>query len=87
MISFCKIFYVSFIELLVLLYSLYRYFMGSDPERFRRCAGTGTATVTGNMRMCIRLAVTPLVGVWIEIEEHAITIGAGQCHSPCGSVD
>ena len=32
MISFYKIFYVSFIELLVLLYFLYRYFMGSDPE-------------------------------------------------------
>ena len=32
MISFCKIFYVSFIELLVLLYFLYRYFMGSDPN-------------------------------------------------------
>ena len=32
MISFCKIFYVSFIELLVLLHSLYRYFMGSDPN-------------------------------------------------------
>ena len=32
MISFCKIFYVSFIEFLVLLYFLYRYFMGSDPN-------------------------------------------------------
>ena len=32
MISFCKIFYVSFIELLVLLYFLYRYFIGSDPR-------------------------------------------------------
>ena len=32
MIGFCKIFYVSFIELLVLLHSLYRYFMGSDPN-------------------------------------------------------
>ena len=30
MISFCKIFYVSFIEFLVLLYFLYRYFMWSD---------------------------------------------------------
>ena len=30
MISFCKIFYVSFIELLVLFYLLYQYFMGSD---------------------------------------------------------
>ena len=33
MISFCKIFYVSFIELLIPFYFLYRYFMGSDPER------------------------------------------------------
>ena len=32
MISFCKIFYTSFIELLILFYFLYRYFMGSDPE-------------------------------------------------------
>ena len=32
MISFCKIFYASFIELLVLFYFLYRYFMGSDPN-------------------------------------------------------
>ena len=32
MISFCKIFYVSFIEFLVLLYFLYRYFMESDPN-------------------------------------------------------
>ena len=32
MISFCKIFYTSFIELLVLFYFLYRYFMGSDPN-------------------------------------------------------
>ena len=34
MISFCKIFYVSFIELLVPVYFLYRYFIESDPERF-----------------------------------------------------
>ena len=33
MIGFCKIFYVSFIELLIPFYFLYRYFMGSDPER------------------------------------------------------
>ena len=33
MISFCKIFYISFIELLIPFYFLYRYFMGSDPER------------------------------------------------------
>ena len=33
MIGFCKIFYVSFIELLIPVYFLYRYFMGSDPER------------------------------------------------------
>ena len=32
MISFCKIFYVSFTDLLVLFYLLYRYFMGSDPN-------------------------------------------------------
>ena len=32
MIGFCKIFYVSFIELLIPFYFLYRYFMGSDPE-------------------------------------------------------
>ena len=32
MISFCKIFYVSFIEFLVLFYFLYRYFIGSDPN-------------------------------------------------------
>ena len=32
MISFYKIFYVSFIELLVLLNFLYMYFMGSDPN-------------------------------------------------------
>ena len=32
MISFWKIFHVSFIELLVLVYFLYRYFMGSDPN-------------------------------------------------------
>ena len=30
MISFCKIFYVSFIELLIPFYFLYRYFVGSD---------------------------------------------------------
>ena len=34
MISFCKIFYVSFIELLMPVYFLYRYFIESDPERF-----------------------------------------------------
>ena len=32
MIGFCKIFYVSFIKLLVLFYFLYRYFIGSDPN-------------------------------------------------------
>lgn len=32
MISFCKIFYVSFIELLIPVYFLYRYLMGSDPN-------------------------------------------------------
>ena len=32
MIGFCKIFYVSFIELLIPVYFLYRYFMGSDPN-------------------------------------------------------
>ena len=32
MISFCKIFYVSFIEFLVLFYFLYQYFIGSDPN-------------------------------------------------------
>lgn len=32
MISFYKIFYVSFIELLIPVYFLYRYLMGSDPN-------------------------------------------------------
>lgn len=32
MISFCKIFYVSFIELFLVLNFLYMYFMGSDPN-------------------------------------------------------
>ena len=34
MISFCKIFYVSFIELLIPVYFLYRHFIESDSESF-----------------------------------------------------
>ena len=37
MISFYKIFYVSFIELLVLLNFLYMYFIGSDPNVLSPC--------------------------------------------------
>ena len=36
--------------------------------------------------MCI-FAVTPLVGVWIEIIRKTRFIDVCQRHSPCGSVD
>ena len=31
--------------------------------------------------------VTPLAGVWIEIRNNGGIKKAGNCHSPCGSVD
>ena len=35
----------------------------------------------------MELAVTPLVGVWIEIGVTLVNLISGSCHSPCGSVD
>ena len=52
MISFCKIFYVSFIELLIPVYFLYRYFMGSDLNVARKYAAALKMvfpTVTANV--------------------------------------
>ena len=50
MISFCKIFYVSFIELLVLLYFLYRYFIGSDTENSDKEYDRRTSVERSNKR-------------------------------------